>query len=761
MNLESDSRVSARSSMGTSTEHRDYNESPRIGSNQSIPFVTEGSTNNGIQVDDLFCHEEMVDLEPVPPTSSHVHSACNSHSEGAAPCSKPIDLVEIEPSKRKSLKNSMLAPLIPNDENEVSVSEDGNLLCNEDISPSDAEEKTTPPEIDDRSSKKSASSFSHETLDLISQYLRNDMIVDELDEDEIVDIIKVMNKASARRRKQRSIILNHSRKTGSLSSDEEVEDDWRDDEIYQRSHIKEKTCDPNQLAINAMINIVDFEFFHETITNVTKKKIKDNQASKLSTRSMQKRPLDASTISMLRNSLGVVVPTRKGKRNRKFLVDDSDSLLSSEMHQKLKGRGPSKGPKHGYEYETDHIGDLSTLIGAMIDLEEAEGRDGIANFKEPVRRSGRSRSPKNSSDTLSQHKNGRKRRLFQNNEPLFAEIAVVKKGRGRIAKKSAYTKRIEVQILVDGSPFVRAKKESPEKKNDVKTKKAKQRRLLPTQVILFNLDAGFHLQIEPILNSFQSFKTQGTTFFTEDYAPLMPETKKLKRTVTDIQKKQVKNTRNRVKIKDKDPLYRHFIECCEDDIKSVSLLDWRRRQQENLPEVNSMSTLKDVFDTTLLSWERNKKVERSTSVQTAGLEPARQKHSNLLYGGWCNKLISCLQGSGRMMARHEFFYSDIDKAWFNANPYFQDLAAIGIPSDIRLTSSEWSFVRRRLRKKTRRFSRSFIISQLKQLDKYRYTVRTIQNGHATEEMKRNFRYDGNYLTFFFLFIHIYVLMYFT
>lgn len=222
----------------------------------------------------------------------------------------------------------------------------------------------------------------------------------------------------------------------------------------------------------------------------------------------------------------------------------------------------------------------------------------------------------------------------------------------------------------------------------------------------------------------------------------MPETKKLKPNVTDIKKKEKRSKMNRISLKDKDPLYQHLVEYCEDNRNSLSLLDWRRRQQENSSGDYSISRLEDVFDTTLLSWEKNKKHEGSTSAQSAGLEPAREKHHNMLYGEWCSKLISCLQGSGRMMARHEFFYSDIDKAWFNTNPYFQDLAAIGIPSDIRLTSSEWSCVRRKFRKRTRRFSRRFILSQLKQLDEYRYTVRTIQNGDATEEMKRNFRYDG-------------------
>ena len=148
------------------------------------------------------------------------------------------------------------------------------------------------------------------------------------------------------------------------------------------------------------------------------------------------------------------------------------------------------------------------------------------------------------------------------------------------------------------------------------------------------------------------------------------------------------------------------------------------------------------------SWDAEKSWKETQSAQSNGLEPARVKHDHEKYGQWCSKLISCLQGSGRMMARHEFFYSDIDKAWFNANPYFQDLASLGVPPDIRLTSSEWSLIRRKFRKRPRRFSMSFILSQLKQLDDYRYTVRAIQNGDATEETKMKFSYEGKYVPHF-------------
>ena len=45
------------------------------------------------------------------------------------------------------------------------------------------------------------------------------------------------------------------------------------------------------------------------------------------------------------------------------------------------------------------------------------------------------------------------------------------------------------------------------------------------------------------------------------------------------------------------------------------------------------------------------------------MEPPRKRHSNYTYGRLCKNIITCLQGKGRIFARHEFFYSDIDKAW--------------------------------------------------------------------------------------------------
>ena len=68
------------------------------------------------------------------------------------------------------------------------------------------------------------------------------------------------------------------------------------------------------------------------------------------------------------------------------------------------------------------------------------------------------------------------------------------------------------------------------------------------------------------------------------------------------------------------------------------------------------------MDAIIASWEALDKARRK-SEQPLTIEPVRKRHSNRVYGKWCNKLMMSLRSSGRIFARHEFFYSDIDRAW--------------------------------------------------------------------------------------------------
>ena len=61
-----------------------------------------------------------------------------------------------------------------------------------------------------------------------------------------------------------------------------------------------------------------------------------------------------------------------------------------------------------------------------------------------------------------------------------------------------------------------------------------------------------------------------------------------------------------------------------------------------------------------------------------------------------------------------------------------DIVKLGIPPDAKLTRRQWSAVRQRIRKRPRRFSKSFIQAQLEELEKYRDSVRKIQTGDHAE-----------------------------
>jgi len=218
-------------------------------------------------------------------------------------------------------------------------------------------------------------------------------------------------------------------------------------------------------------------------------------------------------------------------------------------------------------------------------------------------------------------------------------------------------------------------------------------------------------------------------------------------------------------LEDVNPLFKHLTTESGAEVPiSLSLFNWRRRQQL-IPEKESYyarkkrkasilsrgkwtrgkgkdmdAILPAGIDTALLSWEQ----ARSSAMihtQPATLEPPRKRYSDSTYGLWCSRLINCLQGNGREMARHEFFYSDIDKAWFNFSEFHKELAEMGVPRNARLTRSEWSLLRSRMKNRPRRFSKKFIASQYEQLQSYRQLVRKIQNDLASEELKNDFSYE--------------------
>lgn len=109
---------------------------------------------------------------------------------------------------------------------------------------------------------------------------------------------------------------------------------------------------------------------------------------------------------------------------------------------------------------------------------------------------------------------------------------------------------------------------------------------------------------------------------------------------------------------------------------SLRLLDWQRRQtleestkngtreserdvRNRLQVPHALSKLDIGFR--LPTWESVKPTKVHHPNQE--LDPLRGRHSDDVYASWCHKLINCLSGSARSWATHEFFYSDIDRAW--------------------------------------------------------------------------------------------------
>lgn len=70
-----------------------------------------------------------------------------------------------------------------------------------------------------------------------------------------------------------------------------------------------------------------------------------------------------------------------------------------------------------------------------------------------------------------------------------------------------------------------------------------------------------------------------------------------------------------------------------------------------------------------------------------------------------------------------------------------DLLKLGIPSNTKLTRSEWGIIRRKIRKRPRLFSKRFIRTQIKELEKHREIVRKVQISGKETPDAHNTRYE--------------------
>ncbi|CAB9529670.1 PHD and ring finger domains 1 [Seminavis robusta] len=169
---------------------------------------------------------------------------------------------------------------------------------------------------------------------------------------------------------------------------------------------------------------------------------------------------------------------------------------------------------------------------------------------------------------------------------------------------------------------------------------------------------------------------------------------------------------------------------------SLPLLDWQRRQmwstrtKPKREEADANNTM-DIPDQ-LAKWGITHRpppwdaVNPALGYEAEYEEPLRRRHADDVYGLWCHKLINCLNGSARAWAIHEFFYSDLDRPWYSSNTFAKEVAKLGISPTAKLTRREWSLVRRMIRKRPLRFSRKFVLSQLKERNEFRNQIRHLQ-----------------------------------
>jgi len=99
-----------------------------------------------------------------------------------------------------------------------------------------------------------------------------------------------------------------------------------------------------------------------------------------------------------------------------------------------------------------------------------------------------------------------------------------------------------------------------------------------------------------------------------------------------------------------------------DMVPTPRLLYWKKRQhtvaQERLSSSSNISTVKPISIPSTIPLPSLQGFD-----STVRSDPPRYRHPDILYGTWCSQLIKYLNGPGRLFARYEFFYSDIDRAW--------------------------------------------------------------------------------------------------
>ena len=97
------------------------------------------------------------------------------------------------------------------------------------------------------------------------------------------------------------------------------------------------------------------------------------------------------------------------------------------------------------------------------------------------------------------------------------------------------------------------------------------------------------------------------------------------------------------------------------------------------------------------------------------------------YSAWTSKLMRRVNSDDRPFTRYEYFYSDVDRPWFNYDWLSAELADRGIPPHSNFARTNWHLIRRKTLPRPRRFSKRFIQQELRKLEEYRSTVRILQH----------------------------------
>lgn len=113
----------------------------------------------------------------------------------------------------------------------------------------------------------------------------------------------------------------------------------------------------------------------------------------------------------------------------------------------------------------------------------------------------------------------------------------------------------------------------------------------------------------------------------------------------------------------------------------------------------------------------------AASVQCVKVKPT-ESLKPFPHASISTKFFRFLSGRARWWASHEFFYPDLDAAWYDFDPHAGLIISL-LPPGVELTWHKWKRIRRQFNR-PRRFSQSFIANELTKRNRFRRIVRQLQ-----------------------------------